>query len=359
MMLVALTALLVGGIGVFGGVSSWTEARLPTLATLRALGASQGLLATTLMLQILILAAGGIACGTSFGIALTPLVAALFGADLPVAVNFVVHPVPLMLAAAFGLVTAILCMLWPVMRASRLSAAALFRQPLPGASQPVPAATFPALAVLLLCLIALAVLATRSPGFVLGYAAAAALSLAVLAGAGRLLMRLAAHLGRRARLAWLRLGLADLHRPGAPTVLTIVSIGLGLSTLGAVVLIEGNLNTELLKEMPKSAPSFYFIDIQDDELAQFRALLGALPGVEAHSEVPMLRARIVAVNGVPAAHLPVNKDARWALRKDLGLTYAARPPPGTELTAGHWWPPDYSGPALVSLDARLAADLGV
>ncbi|MGH7122599.1 MAG: ABC transporter permease [Acetobacteraceae bacterium] len=359
MTLVALTALLVGGIGVFGGVTSWTEARLSTIATLRALGASSRLLATTLMTQILVLAAGGIVLGAGLGAALTPLVAAVFGADLPVPVKFAVHPVPLLLAAAFGLVTATLCVLWPVMQASRLSGAALLRQPVSWGSAPVPASAFLAVAVLLACLIALAVLATGAPGFVLAYAASAALSLAALAGAGRLLMRLAAHLARRAPVAWIRLGLADLHRPGAPTALTIVSIGLGLATLGAVALIEGNLNAELLKEMPKSAPSFYFIDIQDDQLARFRAVLAALPGVEAHAEVPMLRARIVAVNGVPAAKLPVKEGARWMLRKDLGLTYAARPPPGTDITAGHWWPPDYRGPPLVSLDARLAADLGI
>ncbi len=359
MTLVALTALLVGAIGVFGGVASWAEARLSTIATLRALGASPSLVATTMMLQILVLVAGGIAIGIIAGVGLTPLIAALFGADLPVAIGFGIHPAPLLLAGAFGLATAALCMLWPIVRTSRISGATLFREPVTGARVPIPPSTLAATALLVALLIALAVLGTGSPRFVFYYAVAAALSLSALAGAGRLMMRLTARLARRARLPWLRLGLADLHRPGAPTVLTIVSIGLGLSTLGAVALIEGNLNAELLSEMPKSAPSFYFIDIQNDELARFRKLMRTLPGIEAWSEVPMLRARIVTLNGVAAARLPVRRDARWALRQDLGLTYAAGPPPGTEITAGHWWPATYQGPPLVSFDARLASDLGI
>ncbi|MGH7103620.1 MAG: ABC transporter permease [Acetobacteraceae bacterium] len=359
MTLVALTALMVAGIGVVGGVANWAEARLPTIAALKALGASQRLVAATLVLQILALAAGGIVAGLIVGAALTPLIVHLFGADLPVPAALGIYPGPLLLAGAFGLVTAILCLLWPITRAARVSGAALFRQPSVSGPIPPSPALLAASAVLVAALLGLAVVATGSPRFVALYAAAAAISLAALAGAGRLMMRAAAALGRRARVPWLKLGLADLHRPGAETVMMTVSIGLGLAALGAVALIEGNLEHALLSQIPESAPSFYFIDIQNDELAKFRELMTRLPGVEASSEVPMMRARIVAVNGVAAARVRASPNVRWALRADLGLTYAARPPPGTEITAGRWWPPDYRGPPLVSLDARLAAGLGV
>ncbi|MGH7105337.1 MAG: ABC transporter permease [Acetobacteraceae bacterium] len=359
MTLVALTALLVGGIGVVGGVANWAEARLPTIAALSALGGSRRLIAAMLMLQILILAAGGIVAGMIVGAALTPLIVQLFGADLPVPAALGIYPGRLLLAGAFGLVTAILCLLWPISRAARVSGAALFRQPAISGANPLSPALLAASGVLVATLLGLAVLATGSPRFVLLYAAAAAISLAALAGAGRLMMRMAASLAGRARRPWLRLGLADLHRPGAATVMMTVSIGLGLAALGAVALIEGNLEHALLSQIPKSAPSFYFIDIQDDELAKFRELMTLTPGVEAFSEVPMMRARIIAVNGVAAGRVHASPDARWALRADLGLTYAARPPPGTAITAGRWWPADYRGPPQVSLDARLAAGLGV
>ena len=89
------------------------------------------------------------------------------------------------------------------------------------------------------------------------------------------------------------------------------------------------------------------------------ALVNAIPGVADVAQVPSLRARVVAVNGVPADQVRATPDTRWALSGDRGLTYAARPPAGTHLVAGQWWKPDYDGPPLVSLDANLARGWGV
>ena len=85
----------------------------------------------------------------------------------------------------------------------------------------------------------------------------------------------------------------------------------------------------------------------------------AQPGVADMQQVPSLRARIVAVNGVPADQVHATPETRWALRGDRGLTYAATPPRDTHIVAGHWWPADYDGPPLVSFDAELAAGWGV
>jgi putative ABC transport system permease protein len=75
--------------------------------------------------------------------------------------------------------------------------------------------------------------------------------------------------------------------------------------------------------------------------------------------VPNLRARIVAVNGVPAEQVNATPETAWALRGDRGLTYSATPPGGARLSAGEWWPADYAGPPLVSFDAQLARGWGV
>jgi putative ABC transport system permease protein len=164
---------------------------------------------------------------------------------------------------------------------------------------------------------------------------------------------------RHARRPALRLGLANLHRPGAPTPLMLVSLGIGLTTLAAIALIEGNLRRQIAEQLPDAAPNFFFIDIQSDQAARFDALARAQPGVVEVKRVPNLRARIVAVNGTPAEQVQASEDTAWALRGDRGLTYAARPPEGTRLVAGQWWPEDYRGPPLVSFDANLARGWGV
>jgi putative ABC transport system permease protein len=111
--------------------------------------------------------------------------------------------------------------------------------------------------------------------------------------------------------------------------------------------------------MPRAAPSFFFIDIQNDQAEEFDRLARAQAGVDDVRRVPSLRARVVAVDGTPAERVTTTEDSRWALRGDRGLTYAATPPEGTRLVAGEWWPADYDGPPLVSFDAAIARGWGI
>jgi putative ABC transport system permease protein len=124
-------------------------------------------------------------------------------------------------------------------------------------------------------------------------------------------------------------------------------------------MIQGNLQRQVGERLPERAPAFFFIDIQNDQVAQFDALASSVPGVGEIVRVPSLRARIVAVNGTPAEQVQATADTAWALRGDRGLTYAATPPEGTRLVAGAWWAPDYRGEPLVSFDARLAQGWGI
>jgi putative ABC transport system permease protein len=358
MTLVGLTALLVGGIGVATGVRAWLEARARSIATLRCLGASSRLVLGVYLLQVMALAAAGVVAGLMLGALLPVLAVWGMGDLLPVPPQLGIFPATLALAAAYGLLTAACFALWPLGRAARIPGAALFRDAL----LPRQVAARPALlatnAVLALALVGLTVATAPDRVFALWFCAAAAGTLALFRFGGALLVALA---GRAPRLSrpWARLGFANLHRPGSSTSLMLVSLGLGLSTLAAVALIEGNVRHQIQEQLPRNAPSFFFIDIQDQQLPQFLHLVHATSGVSDVHQVPSLRARIVAVNGVPAEQVKATPNTRWALRGDRGLTYAGAEPADTHLVAGTWWPADYDGPPLVSFDANLARGWGV
>jgi putative ABC transport system permease protein len=49
----------------------------------------------------------------------------------------------------------------------------------------------------------------------------------------------------------------------------------------------------------------------------------------------------------------------WWLRQELTLTYAGAKPDDAVVVAGEWWPTDYAGPALLSLDSEVARELGI
>ena len=351
--LVGLTSLLVGGIGVANGVRAWLDARARGIATLRCLGASSGLIFAMSLIQVMALSLAGILVGLIAGAAL-PLVAGILLRDvLPVPPVVGVYPVPLLAAAGYGLLTALCFALWPLGRAARIPGGALFRDALmPTATRPTPGLIV-ANAAIAAALVGLTVVTAVDRMFALWFCVAAVGTLALFRAGASLAMRLARSTAALPQ-PWARLGIANLHRPGTTTPMLLLSVGLGLSTLAAVALIEGNIRRAVLDQLPANAPSFFFIDIQNDQLARFESLVHAQPGVSDIRQVPSLRARIVAVNGVPVEQVQATPDTAWALRGDRGLTYAAAPPAGSRIVDGAWWPADYDGPPLVSFDAGLA-----
>ncbi len=355
--LVGLTALLVGGIGVATGVRAWLEARARSIATLRCLGAPTRTVFATYLIQVAVLCGAGVVAGVVAGTALTWAGIAAFGSALPIPAEFGLYPAPLLLAAAYGLLVAAAFALWPLARAAQIPGAALFRDTVaPRDTKPQPLVLLLNVAIVA-ALVGLLVAASPDRAFALWFCGAAAGTLLLFRAGGGALMA-AARRAPHLRAPWARLGLANLHRPGAATPLMLVSLGLGLSTLAAVALIQGNIRNQVLAQLPAAAPTFFFIDIQNDQMDRFRSILGQ-HGVDDLSEVPSLRARLVAVNGVPADQVKATPDTQWALRGDRGLTYSRTIPDGSRLTAGQWWPADYDGPPLVSFDAGLAHGWGV
>jgi putative ABC transport system permease protein len=351
--LVGLTSLLVGGIGVANGVRAWLDARARTIATLRCLGASARLVFAVCLIQVLTLGVGGIVLGLITGATL-PLIGSRFLISiLPVPPVLGIYPGALLLAATYGFLIALCFALWPLGRAANIPGGALFRDGL------IPEATRPSLMLIALntllglALVTLTVVTAADRAFSLYFCMAAGLTLALFRAGGFVLTRVARYAHP---LGWpsIQLGIGNLHRPGAPTSLMLLSSGLGLSTLAAVALIQGNMQRQIQEQLPANAPSFYFVDIQNDQLHHFEALVRAQAGVQDMHEVPSMRARVVAINGVPAEQAVTTPESAWALRGDRGLTYAATPPEGTRLVAGTWWPAGYDGPPLVSFDADLA-----
>ena len=211
--------------------------------------------------------------------------------------------------------------------------------------------------MLALALAGLVVLGTGDHRTALWFVAGAGVAFTLFWTAGAAIM-LAARRLPRPRRPILRLALTNLHRPDASTRQIVLSLGIGLSVLVAVALVEDNLRHEIDDRLPAEAPGFFFIDIQPAQLAGLSAIVHDLLAARIEA-VPMMRGRITKLNGVPVETAPVAPEARWALRSDRGLTYSATLPKGSTIAAGTWWPTDYRGPPLVSFDAELARGMGL
>ena len=362
--LVGLAALLVGGIGVAGAVTGYLEGKRETIATLKCLGATGGFIFSMFAIEVGLIAAAGILLGLVIGAALPALGAPGLAAVLPLSPRIALYPAPLLAAACYGVAVAVLFTLWPLARAREVTAAELFR----GIVAPVRfspgAGVWAGLGLALGAIAAVALATAFRPSFALWFIAGALIAFplfhllggAVAGLAGTIARRLAASRKRWPRLA---LALANIHRPGAPARAIITAFGVGLTLFVALVEVEGNLRRQIAERIPAHAPAFFFIDIQPHQLTGFEDAVRTVPGAGIPKRMPTMRGRITRINGRPVAAVKVRPGARWAVRGDRGLTHTGPMPEGTELNRGQWWPADYQGPPLISLDARIARGLGV
>ena len=356
--LVGLTALLVGGIGIANAARSHIETKTKTVAILKSLGASGTLVFRVYLLQILAVASIGIVIGLIIG-AITPVLAAPFLSEtLPFALTLAHSPEPFVIAALFGWLTALVFALLPLSQTRSLPAAQIFRGSVAISRGLAPRKDLIMLAGAVCALCALTVLSATDWRVAGGFLIGAGASILLLSGAALCIRMIAARL-RRNSAARLRLALANLHRPGAATGSVTLSLGLGLTVLVLIAQIEANLTGHINENLPETAPSFFFLDIQPDQSEAFVDLLESYDTIANIRQVPMLRARVTALNGIPAEDVPLPPDDAWFLQGDRGITYAATPPEGTILTAGEWWAEDYTGPPLVSLEDHVAANYGL
>lgn len=356
--LVGLTALLIGGIGIGNGVKAHLEVRLKTIAILKSLGASNGFIERIYLWQIALMTLAGASGGILAGIGLQYLAAPYLSRLLPFTVEPYLDPAAVLIPLTFGFLTSFAFALWPLGQAMGTSALDLFR----AAVTPVsgqPAAKFKAgTAIAALLLAALAIASAHDTAFALWFVIGAAACLVLFRGAGELVALAAGKIPAPANPAF-RLGLRNLHRPGNATANTLVSLGLGLTVMVSVTLIEMNLRRGISDNLPDDAPAFFFLDIQKDQKEAFETLLSEQPGVGAIRLSPNLRGKIVSVNGVPAERALVDKSESWLLQNDRGFTYEQTLPAHSEITSGAWWAADYQGPPLVSVVEDVERGFGV
>nr|CAD6599167.1 ABC transporter permease [Rhizobium sp. TCK] len=356
--LVGLTALIVGGVGVANAVRAFLDAKRTTIATFKCLGAPAAIIAAVYLIQILMLAAIGIAIGLVIG-AVAPFIAMRFlEGVLPVPEEVVFYPGALAMAALFGLLITFAFSVLPLGHAREVPATALFRE------QSFDQARFPSWPYVLAAAAALAALAflaiaTAEERFIASVFLAAVAGAFILLRLVALLISALARRSPRVNAPALRLAIGNIHRPGALTSSVVLSLGLGLALLVTLALIDGNLRRQLTGRMAEQAPNFFFVDIQSAEREGFLDILQKHAPEGTINQVPMLRGRIIAFNDQDVARMNVPPGGRWVLRGDRGITYEETLPTNSTLTEGAWWPRDYDGEPLVSFSAEEAGELGL
>jgi len=358
LILVGLTALLIGGLGVGSAVRAWLNSRMGVIATLKCLGAPSLLIYRIYLLQIMAIAAIGVAIGVTIAAIAPAATASLLAQYIAVPPVVALYPKPLFIAGAFGLLTAFIFTLLPLARAKTVRASQLFRALI---TPPTGLPPFGILLRMMLAAIALTILAlsaTADMRLTFGFIGGALGALLLLALLGEGVMRLMKRLPSPSYVP-ARLALSAITRQGSPLRAIIIAFGLGLSVLVAVTLTRHNLDEQITNRVADKAPDWFFIDIQPDQIDRFGKIALSIDGITDIQTTPMLRARVAGLAGVDAADIDAPEEVSWILRGDRAITWQQDMPRGTKLIDGTWWEDDYQGPPVISMAKEPFDEFGL
>jgi putative ABC transport system permease protein len=357
LLLVALSALAIGGLGMSSAAAAFTASRRPAIAILKLVGATRRTVNAVLLIEIGLIAGLAILAGLVAGAFAPGLVGKLTASLLPVAPDTSPQWTALGEAALFGILISFAASWRMVAAAADTKPARLLRGDV-GNGEPMRWRTFILPVIALAAAAAIAIGSASDPWFAAtGVSAIAGLCglFALLGVAVRRIARAARHFGGPIT----RLGIAALDRPGAATGRLAVSLGLGLTLLVTLAGTASSILAEIDTTVPKKAPALFLVDIPRTEEQRFRSLAQTeLPGAELQL-VPSLRGPVTAVNGVRVTEMRDIPEGAWILRGDRGLTFARDLPPANRIVAGKWWPKDYRGPPLISIDQDAATALNL
>jgi len=358
--LVGLAALVIAGIGIAGGVSSYLDQRRASIATLKVLGASSRDIVRIYALQIAVAALAGSVLGLATGVLVTPLLSAALEGLLPVESGFVIEPAPLLLAGTYGLLVAFAFAAAPLLRARSFPAMALMRSRIVPLARDKRALIATGIGIFAICTLAL--LTTAQPLLSGGFLIGASGALALLAGLGLLLQWGARKLPRPSN-PLLRSALANIHRPGAPTSALVTALGFGLAAFVLLAAIQSAIDGNIQTRVPREAPDYVVIDLPPEGEARFYELVQTpFPDAQLRT-VPTMRGAILAYGPEGAmqrvADLEEIPEGAWALRGERGITYSDTAPEGSRVVDGEWWSPFHNGEPLVSIDKQFADAVGL
>jgi putative ABC transport system permease protein len=178
---------------------------------------------------------------------------------------------------------------------------------------------------------------------------------ALLYVAALVLVRLIGPLRSGAGVAW-RYGLANIARRRADSVAQVMAFGFGLTVLLLLSGVRTGLLDTWYASLPTDAPNHFMINIQREEADGVRALFTER-GQEAPELVPMVRARLTAVDGEDLQSRRMRGEGGWLMR-EANLTWAEELDETNEVVAGQWWAPGTEG-AEISVEEGIMQGMGL
>src|SRR6266478_4618453 len=344
--LASLASVLLAAVAVAMGARRYATRHIDTVALMKCMGASQAFVLAISIIELTLLAVFAVAIGALLGylaqVGLAWLLRDLIRTELPPAS---LAPLPIALVTVLAMLIGFA--LPPLLQLKSTPPARVLRK----------SVSAPPLRYGLSYLLALAALFAILWSLVRDTELVASLFVGVLGVGGVLtaagygLVRLTGRLRGGVGVAW-RYGLANVSRRGGGSVVQIVAFGLGLMVLLLLAVVRGDLLADWRHSLPADVPNNFLINIRPDERRSLEDFLQG-HGLGRPEMYPMVRARITAINAVPAESIKLQGDAaRGFLEREQNLTWSAGLMEDNQLIAGSWWTRADSGKPLVSISTE-------
>jgi len=351
--LTAMLSVVLSAVAIALSTRRYTERHLDGYAVMRCLGATQPQLFALFAWEFLLLALAASLAGCALGFLVQELVAwwlaALVPGTLPPP-----GPAPVLQGAATGLLLLLGFALPPLLQLKGVPALRVIRRdvgtPRQGALAVYVVGLAAAFALLWWQAGELKLAAWVFGGFLASFGVFTALAYGAL--------RLAGKLGRAGTVSW-RYGLANLLRRPRGNAVQIVAIAIGLTAVLLLTLIRADLLDSWRRRLPPDAPDRFLVNIQPEQRAPLAEFFER-NGVRQPQTFPMVRARLVAINGKPVSgENYTDERARRQIEREFNLTYLSALPPDNQITEGAWFGAEDLRGGAVSVEHWVAERLGI
>ena len=352
--LTALLAAILAGVAIALGTRRYVERHLDGCAVMRCFGATQRQLLSLYAAEFLLLGLAACALGCAIGYAAQNAIGAALGTMLRAALP-PASPLPALQGILVGVVLLLGFALPPLVQLKNVPAVRVIRRE-------AGAPSTSALAVYAAGIAALGGLLVWQAGdvklglTVIGGFGAAVLVFAAVAWAALRLVS-AAPVARRlgARSLALRYGLANLRRHAKGNAVQVASLALGLTAVLLLTFTRNDLVDAWRRSAPPDAPNRFLLGVQPEQAAEVSRFFAAR-GIAAPELSPMVRGRLIAVNGKPVTEADFGEErAKRLVEREFNLSYAERPPAHNQIVAGSWFAP---GARELSVEEGIAGTLG-
>ena len=351
--LAAMLSVILSAVAVALGTRRYAARHLDGYAVMRCLGAAQSQLFALFAWEFLLLALSSSLAGCALGFLVQNLVAWWLAAFMPWTLPQP-GPAPLLQGTATGLVLLLGFALPLLLQLKDVPALRVIRRDL-GAPRRSALTVYVAGMAAVFALLwwqagELKLAAYVFGGFVGSFCAFAAIAYAAL--------RLAGKLGRAGGVSW-RYGLANLMRRPRANAVQIVAIAVGLTAVLLLTLIRADLLDSWRRRLPPDAPDRFLVNIQPEQRAPLAEFFER-NGVKQPQTFPMVRARLVAVNGKPVSAEDYSDErARRQIEREFNLSYLSSLPPDNQVAEGAWFGPADLSSGAISIEHWVAVRLGI